>query len=223
MMTFAEYNARLCNKDLQEYFQYLLLEREQLKNPEDETAKDIIAELQGIVFPSHLNGQTIIELREQNEIAADLAEQGKIDESIAKIQQILEVYPEHYSAFYTLGIISFGQGNIPEALERFKEAFEYNPFFTDAILRIFDCCVCLGNTRVIEELLNKALMLQPEDYELLETKQHLKDGTYPKRLAEVIKKQSLEKPELKTELLKLKQMLESGNSAEALQKIKSLV
>ncbi|GBU25143.1 hypothetical protein R83H12_01783 [Fibrobacteria bacterium R8-3-H12] len=223
MMTFAEYNARLCNKDLQEYFQYLLLEREQLKNPEDETAKNIIAELQGVVFPSHLSGQTIIELREQNEIAADLAEQGKIDESIAKIQQILEVYPEHYSAFYTLGMISFGQGNIQEALERFKEAFEYNPFFTDAILRIFDCCVCLGNTRVIEELLNKALMLQPEDHELLETKQHLKNGTYPKRLAEVIKKQSFEKPALKTELLKLKQMLESGNSAEALQKIKMLI
>ena len=223
MMTFAEYNARLCNKDLQEYFQYLLLERAQLKNSEDETAKNIIAELQGIVFPSHLNGKTIIELREQNEIAADLAEQGKIDESIAKIQQILEVYPEHYSAFYTLGMISFGQGNIPEALERFKEAFEFNPFFTDAISRIFDCCVCLGNTCVVEELLNKALVLQPEEPEFLEAKQHLKNGTYPKRLAEVIKKQSLEKPELKTELLKLKQMLESGNSAEALQKIKSLV
>jgi len=222
-MTFAEYNARLCNKDLQEYFQYLLLERSQLENPEDETAKNIIAELQGIVFTSHLSGQTIIELREQNEIAADLAEQGKIDESITKIQQILEIYPEHYSAFYTLGTISFGKGNIPEALERFKEAFEFNPFFTDAILRIFDCCVCLGNTRIIEELLNKALMLQPEDPELLETKQHLKSGTYPKRLAEVIKAQAFEKPELKTELLKLKQMLESGNSAEALQKIKTLV
>jgi len=223
MMTFAEYNARLCNKDLQEYFQYLLLERAKLENPEDKTAKNIIAELQGIVFPSHLSGQTIIELREQNEIAADLAEQGKIDESIAKIQQILEIYPEHYSAFYTLGIISFGQGNIPEALERFKEAFEFNPFFTDAISRIFDCCICLGNTRVIEELLNKALMLQPEDPELLEVKQHLKNGTYPKRLTELVKAQTLEKPELKTELLKLKQMLESGNSAEALQKIKTLI
>jgi len=81
----------------------------------------------------------------------------------------------------------------------------------------------LGNTRVIEELLNKALVLQPEDYELLEIKQHLKNGTYPKRLAELIKAQTMEKPELKTELLKLKQMLESGNSAEALQKLKSLV
>jgi len=222
-MTFAEYNARLCNKDLQEYFQYLLLEREQPKNPEDETAKDIIAELQGIVFPGHLNGQTIIELREQNEIAAHLAEQGKIDESIAKIQQILEIYPEHYSAFYTLGVISFQQGNIAEALERFKEAFEYNPFFTDAILRIFDCCVCMGNTGVIEEMLNKALTFQPDDYELLETKEHLKNGTYPKRLEEHIKPQSFEKPELKTELLKLKQMLESGNSAEALQRIRALV
>jgi tetratricopeptide (TPR) repeat protein len=222
-MTFAEYNARLCNKDLQEYFQYLLLERADPKNPENETAKNIIAELQGIVFPSNLNGHTVIELREQNEIAADLAEQGKIDESIAKIQQILEIYPEHYSAFYTFGIISFGQRNIPEALERFKEAFELNPFFTDAILRIYDCCVCLGNTSVIEELLNKALMLQPEDPELLETKQHLKDGTYPKRLEEHLKNQALEKPELKTELLKLKYMLESGNSAEALQKIKTLI
>jgi len=223
-MTFAEYNARLCNKDLQEYFQHLLSERSQLENPpEDETAKNIIAELQGIVFPSHLNGKTIIELREQNEIAADLAEQGKIDESIAKIQQILEIYPEHYSAFYTLGLISFGQGNIPEALERFKEAFEYNPFFTDAILRIFDCCVCLGNLSVIEELLNKALTLQPEDPELLETKRHVKSGTYPKRLSEIIKNRTSEKPELKSELLKLKQMLESGNSAEALQRLKALV
>ncbi|MCL1956004.1 MAG: hypothetical protein FWF63_01655 [Fibromonadales bacterium] len=222
-MTFAEYNARLCNKDLQEYFQFLLLERADLKNPENETAKDIIAELQGIVFPSNLNGHTVIELREQNEIAANLAEQGKIDESIAKIHQILEIYPEHYAAFYTLGIISFGQGNIPEALERFKEAFEYNPFFTDAVLRIYDCCVCLGNISTIEDLLNKALMLQPEDPELLETKQHLKDGTYPKRLEEHIKKPPLENPELKTELLRLKQLLESGNSAEALQKIKALV
>jgi tetratricopeptide (TPR) repeat protein len=223
MMTFAEYNARLCNKDLQEYFQHLLLDRAQLENPEDETAKDIIAELHGIVLPSHLSGQTIIELREQNEIAADLAEQGKIDESIAKIQQILEIYPEHYSAFYTLGTISFEQGNIPEALERFKDAFEYNPFFIDAVLRIFDCCVCLGNTGIVEELLNKALMLQPDDPELLETKKHLENKTYPKRLAEVIKRQTLEKPELKTELLKLKYMLESGNSAEALQKIKTLI
>jgi len=222
-MTFAEYNARLCNKDLQEYFQHLLLERSQLENPEDETAKDIIAELQGIVFPSHLSGKTIIELREQNEIAANLAEQGKIDESIAKIQQILEIYPEHYSAFYTLGLISFGQGNISEALERFKEAFEYNPFFTDAILRIFDCCVCLGNLGIIEELLSKALTLQPEDPELLETRRHVKSGTYPKRLAEIIKNRTSEKPELKSELLKLKQMLESGNSAEALQRLKALV
>ena len=222
-MTFAEYNARLCNKDLQEYFQYLLLERADSKNSENDTAKDIIAELQGVVFPGNLSGHTIIELREQNEIAANLAEQGKIDESIAKIQQILEIHPEHYGAFYTLGLISFGQGNIPEALERFKEAFEYNSFFTDAILRIYDCCICMGSTCVIEELLNKALLLQPEDPELLETKQHLKDGTYPKRLAEHIKKPPLEKPELKNELLRLKQLLESGNSAEALQKIKTLV
>jgi len=224
-MTFAEYNARLCNKDLQEYFQLLLLERADPKNTdtENETAKDIIAELQGIVFPGNFSGHTIIELREQNEIAADLAEQGKIDESIAKIQQILEIHPEHYSAFYTLGLISFGQGNIPEALERFKEAFEYNPFFTDAVLRIYDCCVCMGNTSAIEESLNKALMLQPEDPELLETKQHLKDGTFPKRLAEHIKKPPLEKQELKAELLKLKQLLESGNSTEALQKIRTLV
>jgi len=222
-MTFAEYNARLCNKDLQEYFHNLLLERADPKNPDSEIAKDIIAELQGIVFPSNLNGHAVIELREQNEIAANLAEQGKINESIAKIHQILEIYPEHYSAFYTLGMISFGQDNIPEALERFKEAFEYNPFFTDAILRIYDCCICLGNTSTIEESLNKALMLQPEDPELLETKQYLKNGTYPKRLAEHLKKPSVEKPELKTELLKLKQLLESGNSAEALQKIKTLL
>jgi len=51
----------------------------------------------------------------------------------------------------------------------------------------------------------------------------LKEVTYPKRLEEHIKKPSLEKTELKAELLKLKQMLESGNSAEALQKIKMLV
>jgi len=223
MMTFAEYNARLCNKDLQEFFQYLLLEREQPKNQDDETAKDIIAELQGIVFPSHLDGHTIIELREQNEIAANLAEQGKIDESIAKIQQVLEVYPEHYSAFYTLGIISFGQGNIAEALERFKDAFEYNPFFTDAILRIFDCCICLGDTHVIEDLLAKALTFQPDDYELLETKEHLKNGTYPKRLEEHIKKPPSEDLERKNELLRVKEMLESGNVSEALQKLKALV
>jgi len=227
MMTYAEYNARLCNKDLQEFFQYLLLEREQLENPEDETAKEIIAELQGIVLHGRLDGKTVIELREQNKIAADLAEQGKIEESIAAIQQVLRIYPEHYSAFYTLGIISFGLGNISEALERFKEAFEYNPFFIDAILRIFDCSVCLGNISEVGSLLNKALTLQPNDAELLETKRHLEKGTYPERLAKYIPSTTsttnTKKGELSHELLKVKEMLESGNSEEALKRIKSLV
>ncbi len=208
--TFAEYNARLCNKDLQEYFQYLLMERESIENPQYEAAKDIIAELQGIVLLGRLDSKTVIELREQNKIAADLAEQGKIEESIEVIQQILSIYPEHYSAFYTLGIISFGLGNFSEALDRFKEAFEYNPFFTDAILRIYDCAVSLGNTDEALNLLSKALTLQPNDPELLETKRNLE-------------KPNTKKGELSHELLKVKEMLESGNSEEALKRIKSLV
>ncbi len=221
MMTFAEYNARLCDKDLQEYFQYLLLER--LEKPQDETVKDIIAELQGIVMHGRLNGKTVIELREQNKVAADLAEQGKIEESTALIQQILAVYPEHYCAFYTLGVISFGQGNFSESLDCFKQAFENNPFFIDAVLRIFDCSVCLGSMSGMSDLLNKALTLQPNDPELLETKRHLENGTYPERLAKYINPPEAKKPELKQELLKLKEMLESGNSKEALEKLKALV
>jgi len=223
MMTFAEYNARLCNNDLQEFFQHLLLEREKLENPQEETAKDIIAELQGIVFNSHIDGKTVIELREQNKIAADLAEQGKIEESISAIQDILRVYPEHYSAFYTLGSISFGLGNFSEALKRFKEAFEFNPFFVDAVLRIFDCSVCLGNTSEVGSLLNKALTLQPNDPELLGTKRHLEKGTYPERLAKYMEKPNVKKGELTHELLRLKEMLERGNSEEALKRIKLLV
>ncbi|MDR3002136.1 MAG: tetratricopeptide repeat protein [Fibromonadaceae bacterium] len=221
MMTFAEYNARLCDKDLQEYFQYLLLER--AEKPENETIKETIAELQGIVLQGRLDGKTVLELREQCKLAADLAEQGKIEESIAKIQQILSVYPEHYSAFYTLGIISFEQGNFAEALDCFKQAFESNSFFVDAILRIFDCSVCLGDTSDANELLSKALAVQPEDPELLETKRHLESGTYPERLAKYMEVPIEKEAELKQELLKLKEMLESGNSKEALEKIKGLV
>ena len=225
MMTFAEYNARLCNKDLQEYFQYLLLER--LESPQDETVKDTIAELQGVVLPGNLNGKTIIELREQSKVAADLAEQGKIDESVAMLQRILAIYPEHYSAFYTLGIISFEQGNFADALDCFKHAFESNPFFVDALLRIFDCSICLGDTSEVQELLNKALDLQSSDPELLETKQHLESGTYPERLAKYIKIKEIapetKECEIKQELLALKAMLESGASDEALEKIKAMV
>jgi tetratricopeptide (TPR) repeat protein len=221
MMTTAEYDARLCNKDLKDYFQYLTLERQE--NSQDETIKDIIAELQGIVFPGHLNGKAIIELREQNKVAASLAEQGKIEESLEAIKQIITIYPEHYLAFYTLGVISFEQGNFAEALECFKQAFEYNQFFTDVVLRIFDCCICLGNTSEINVALSKALILQPSDPELLETKRHLEDGTYPERLAKYIKIHDAEKKELKQELLKLKEMLENGNMDEALKKIKTMV
>ena len=219
-MTFAEYNARLCNKDLQEYFQYLLWEREKGEGSWDENPKDTIAELQGLVIPGNLDGKTVIELREQNKIARNLAQQGKIEESIAIVQQILEVYKEHYDAYYTLGLISFEQGNIIEALDCFRYAFEYNPFFTDAVLRIFDCYVCLKNANEISDILSKALTLQPKDPELLEIRLHLENGTYPKHLEEKIKP---EKKELKDELLSLKEMLESGNAEEALQKIKSLV
>ncbi|MCL2208108.1 MAG: tetratricopeptide repeat protein [Fibromonadales bacterium] len=219
MMTFAEYNARLCDKDLLEYFQYLLMER--IENPKDETVKDTIAELQGIVIPNRLSGKTVIELRQQNKLAADLAEQGKIDESVALLQRILTVYSEHYSAFYTLGIISFEQGNFSEAFDCFKHAFDNNNFFVDALLRIFDCSICLGDTSEVSELLNKALDLIPNDPELLETKRHLENCTYPERLAKYIK--APKEGDLKQELLKLKEMLESGYSSQALEKIRALV
>jgi tetratricopeptide (TPR) repeat protein len=221
MMTFAEYDARLCNKDLKEYFQYLTLERQE--NPQDETIKNIIAELQGIVFSGRLSGKAIIELRDMNKVAANLAEQGKIEESLEAIKQIIIACPEHYFAFYTLGIISFEQRNFREALECFKQAFEYNQFFIDVVLRIFDCCICLGDASEISIFLDKALALQPNDPELLETKRHLEDGTYPEHLAKYIKKPIERKEELKLELLELKEMLESGNTDDALKKIKTLV
>jgi len=221
MMTFAEYDARLCNKDLKEYFHYLTLERQE--NPQNETIKDIIAELQGVVIPGRLSGKAVIESREQNKIAANLAEEGKIEESLAAIEQILNVCPEHYSAFYTLGVISFEQGDFEKALECFKQAFEYNQFFTDVVLRIFDCCICLGDMSEINVSLEKALVLQPNDPELLETKRHLEDGTYPERLAKYIKNTDEKRDKLKYELLELKKILESGNTAEALEKIKTLV
>ncbi|MCL2101509.1 MAG: tetratricopeptide repeat protein [Fibromonadales bacterium] len=221
MMTFAEYNARLCDKDLQEYFQYLLLER--AEKPEDETIKETIAELQGMVLQGSLSGKAVIDLREQSKVAADLAEQGEIEESIAKVQQILEIYPEHYSAFYTLGVISFEQGNFAEALDCFKHAFENNSFFVDAILRIFDCSVCLGDTSGVNELLSKALTFLPNDPELLETKQHLESGTYPERLAKYIEVPAAKEDGVNPELLKVKEMLESGNLDEALEKLKELV
>jgi len=221
MMTFAEYNARLCDKDLLEYFQYLLMER--VESPKDETIKDIIAELQGVVIPNRLSGKTVIELRQQNKLAASLAEQGKIDESVALIQRILAIYSEHYFAFYTLGIISFEQGNFSDAFDCFKHAFDNNNFFVDALLRIFDCSVCLGDTGEVAELLNKALDLQPNDPELLETKRHLESGTYPERLAKYIRTPEEKENGLKQELLKLKEMLEKGNSSQALEKIKEIL
>lgn len=221
MMTFEKYNARLCDKDLQEYFEYLLLKR--LENHRNEAIKDTIAELQGLVLSGKLNGKTVVELREQSKLAADLAEQGKIEESIAQIQQILMVYPQHYFAFYTLGIISFEQGNFAEALDCFKQSFENNEFFVDAVLRIFDCSVCLGDTSGVDELLSKALAALPNDPELLETKQHLESGTYPERLLKYMEAPAAKEQDLKQDLLKLKEMLESGNSDEALEKLRTLV
>jgi len=221
MMNFAEYNARLCDKDLQEYFQHLLLER--VEKPHDETVKDQIAELQCLVLSKRLSGKAVIELRDQNKVAAELAEQGKIDESVILLQQILAICPEHYYAIYTLGVIAFEQGNFEEALDCFEHAFETNPFFTDSLLRIFDCSVCMGNTSKISGLVNKALNLQPNDPELLETKRHLEDGTYPERLEKLIKAPKEKETDIKDELLKLKAMLERGNSGEALEKLKSLI
>jgi tetratricopeptide (TPR) repeat protein len=219
MMTYAEYNERLCDKDLQELFEYLLMER--VESPRDENVKDTIAELKGITMNGKLQGKTIIELREQNKIAALYAEQGNIEESLAEIQQILRVYPEHYAAYYTLGVISFEQGNFEEALECFNQAFEYNPFFIDAVLRIFDTSVCLGNTSGVGTILNKALDLLPNDPELLETRKYLEAGTYPERLEKYIEKR--EGDPLKDELRRLKKMLESGKSDEVLEKLKMLV
>ncbi|MDR2555481.1 MAG: tetratricopeptide repeat protein [Fibromonadaceae bacterium] len=221
MMTFAEYDARICNEDLKEYFHHLTLERQ--GNPQNETIKDVIAELQGIVIPGRLSGKAVIELREQNKVAADLAEEGKIEESLAVIEQIIDACPENYSAFYTLGYISFEQEDFEKAIECFKQAFEYNQFFTDVVLRIYDCCVCLGDMSDIGVVLNKALALQPSDPELLETKRHLEEGTYPERLAQHIKKTDEKKDKLRQELLEIKRLLEEGNTEEALEKLNKLV
>jgi len=221
MMTFAEYDARLCNEDLKEYFHYLTLQRQE--NPQNEIVKDTIAELQGVVLSGRLSGKAVIELREQNKAAANLAEDGKIEESLEAIDKILGICPEHYSAFYTLGVISFEQGNFEEALECFKQAFEYNQYFTDVVLRIFDCCVCLGNMSEAAAALEKAIALQPSDPELLETKRHLENGTYPERLEQYIKKTDEKRDRLKQELREIKKILESGNTDEALERLKALV
>ncbi len=221
MMTFAEYDARICNEDLKEYFHHLTLERQE--NPQNETIKDVIAELQGIVIPGRLSGKAVIELREKNKVAANLAEEGKIEESLAVIEQIIDACPENYSAFYTLGYISFEQDDFEKAIECFKQAFEYNQFFTDVVLRIYDCCVCLGDMSDIGVVLNKALALQPSDPELLETRRHLEDGTYPERLAQHIKKTDEKKDKLRQELLEIKRLLEEGNTEEALEKLNKLV
>ncbi|MCL1966696.1 MAG: tetratricopeptide repeat protein [Fibromonadales bacterium] len=221
MMTSAEYDARICNEDLKEYFHHLTLERQE--NPQNEAIKDIIAELQGIVIPGRLSGKAVVELREQNKVAADLAEEGKIEESLAVIEQIINAFPEHYSAFYTLGYISFEQEDFEKAIECFKQAFEYNQFFTDVVLRIYDCCACLGDMSEIGVVLNKALALQPSDPELLETRRHLEDGTYPERLAQYVKKTDEKKDKLRQELLEIKRLLEEGNTEEALEKLNKLV
>jgi len=49
MMTFAEYDARLCNEDLKEYFHYLTLQRQE--NPQNETVKDTMPSCRVLCFP----------------------------------------------------------------------------------------------------------------------------------------------------------------------------
>jgi len=86
---------------------------------------------------------------------------GKLDEAAASGRKAIELDPDDFIAYWTLGRIQFSTGNLAEALELFQRVIEIKPGFYMAHSDLKQTYTGLGRTAEAEAVSRKVLELLP--------------------------------------------------------------
>jgi TolB-like protein/Flp pilus assembly protein TadD len=86
---------------------------------------------------------------------------GKFDEAAASGRKAVELDPDNFIAFWTLGRIHFSTGNFSEALALFQRAIDIKPGFYVAHLDVKQALEGLGRTAEAESALGRIMEILP--------------------------------------------------------------
>jgi TolB-like protein len=87
---------------------------------------------------------------------------GKFEEADAACRKAIELDPDDFLAYWTLGRIHFSQGNLPHALDQFNKVVELKPGFYAAYPYIEQTCRALGRTEEAMAASQRVLQLLPD-------------------------------------------------------------
>ena len=108
---------------------------------------------------SKLEGKRLANPKEKivifNELsrAKEMSLEGKVDEAIGIIKNIIADDPEIIDAYFTLGNIYFKEGNYKEAIANFQESLERRPDDSFAIINIANAYRRMGNLEEAEKFI----------------------------------------------------------------------
>jgi tetratricopeptide (TPR) repeat protein len=97
--------------------------------------------------------------------ATGLAEQGQLDESLARFQALVRTDANNAMIWNNIGIIQLRQGKYLDAVNAFGQATDIDPHFTSAWFNKSLALVHLGKDIEALHALDKVLKLNPHDNE----------------------------------------------------------
>jgi len=153
------------------------------KSPDNSELKAAWQELQGLGNVLHLTGDKIIYWRECNIAAEKYLQEGLKDKCREALQLALNEQPANYRALNTLGLLYWYAGDLKSAFDSFSSSLRSNPYFSDAMVNLFDCAALSDRLSEIRGPLQQALAMMPENRDFKEIQRHLDAGTLPERLS----------------------------------------
>jgi tetratricopeptide (TPR) repeat protein len=140
-----------------------------------------------VIKNTKLNGglvaDDLIESRELNLQVENFIREGLLDYALDSVMGVLEKYPKDYRALNNQGLIYWYQGEIKIAITHFQTSIELNPWYTDAILNLYDCSLLVGEIQNFNPVLDRCIQIYPTNPELLQARKEIQLGQIPERLS----------------------------------------
>jgi tetratricopeptide (TPR) repeat protein len=103
---------------------------------------------------------------EENDDAEALVRLGNLPEAAKMLVEIIELDPDNYRAYNTIGIVAWMRKGWKDSLGMFIKAAALRPDFTDALINAFDAALKLHRIGDVEPLFEKAKSLRPDNEEI---------------------------------------------------------
>lgn len=106
--------------------------------------------------------------------------EGKIEEAEKCFWEIIKHDSKNKEAYNNLGVITFHQQNVEQAIQHFNKALEIDPFYKDAVLNYYDVLRLVNLTHEAVPFLEKVTEKYPDDKELVQLFEEARSAFQPK-------------------------------------------